>query len=72
MMTQHVSREIYEIEEASPPRSSPLVDPLCDWLLSAIAWEAAGELMLRPLFAERLVDRSHLLRPQPVNDKERL
>lgn len=38
MMTQHVSREIYEIEEASPPRPQPLLDPLCDWLLSAVAW----------------------------------
>ena len=28
--------------------------------------------MVRPAFTERLVDRSHLLRPQPVNDQERL
>jgi hypothetical protein len=72
MMTQQVSREIYEIEESSPPRPSPLKDALCDWLLAVVAWEAAGELMLRPTFTERLVDRSHLLRPQPVTDQERL
>jgi hypothetical protein len=39
-------------------------DALCDWVFNAIAWEAAGELMLKPAFSERLVDRGHLLRPQ--------
>jgi hypothetical protein len=72
MRTQHVCREIYEIEETSPPRRSPQVEQLTDWLTAVVLWEATGELLLRPLFAERLVDKSQLLKPTPVSDRERL
>ncbi len=51
MTTQLVSREIYEIEEVSPARPPPLHEALCEWLLGVVAWEAAGELMVRPAFA---------------------
>ena len=72
MKTQHVFREIYEIEESSPPRSSPQVDLLTDWITNCVIWESAGEFLLRPIFSERLVDKSQLQRPSPVSDKERL
>jgi hypothetical protein len=38
MRTQHVSREIYEIEEASPPRCSPRAERLADWLTAVVLW----------------------------------
>jgi len=31
-----------------------------------------GELLIKPLFSEKLIDKNHFFRPRPVSDKERL
>lgn len=34
--------------------------------------EVVGELLVKPLFSERLIDKNHFFKPKPVSDKERL
>ena len=73
MKTQHVYREIYEIEEASPPpKNDPEVDTIADTVLQWVLLDLAGELLIKPLFSERLIDKNHFYKPKPVSDQERL
>lgn len=69
MVTQHVFRQIYQIEEATPPKSSLNTDQLTDWVTNLLIWEVAGDFMLRPLFSERLIDKNHFNRPMLIADK---
>ena len=37
-----------------------------------MVWEAAGEMILKPVFSERLLDRGNFYKPKAVSDPERL
>jgi hypothetical protein len=41
-------------------------------VLEWIFLDLTGELLIKPLFSERLIDKSHFYKPKPVSDKERL
>lgn len=73
MKTQHVFREVYEIEEASPPpKNDPNIETITEAMLEWVFLDLAGELLVKPLFSERLIDKNNFFRPKTVSDKERL
>jgi hypothetical protein len=38
-------------------------------MTAVVLWEAVGELLLKPLFAERLLEKSQLAKPLAVSDQ---
>lgn len=71
MKTQHVLREVFEIE-SPPPQKNARVENLTEKVLEWIFYEFAGELAIKPLFSEKLIDKNHFFKPKTVSDKERL
>ena len=72
MKTQHVFREIFQIEQNSPIKNNPQVEALTQKILEWVIYEMTGELLIKPLFSEKLIDKNHFFKPKPVSDKERL
>ena len=46
-----VSREIYEIEEVPAPKEDPTTEAILDKIIEWITYEAAGELLIKPVFS---------------------
>ena len=69
MKTQHVFREIFQIEESSPAKTNPQVQNITEKVLDRIIYEFTGQLLIKPLFSQKLIDKNHFFKPRAVSDK---